>query len=271
MSEYLAEFLGTFFLILIGGGVVAGVLLKESKAHGAGYNTIVITWGLAVTFAIYGVGSVSGAHINPAVSVGLAYVGEFSWSKVPGYVISQIAGGFAGGTLVWLFYIPHWSRSDDPTAKLSCFSTVPAIRSYLNNFISEMIGTAVLIFSLLFIGATNFTEGLNPLVVGALIMLIGFALGGTTGFAINPARDLGPRIAHFLLPISGKGTSDWSYAFVPIVGPLFGSLLGASSYQILYKNDLQIHYLLILILAVLILLYAGIKNFKDQKNEQHGS
>ncbi len=269
MSPYLAEFLGTFFLILIGGGVVAGVILKDSKAFGSGWNTIVVSWGLAVTFAIYGVGSISGAHINPAVTLGFAFVGEFPWHKVPGYVLSQIAGAFSGGVIVWIFYVPLWSRTDDPVAKLATFATVPAIRSYIHNLI-EIIGTAVLIFSLLFIGTTNFTEGLNPLVVGALIMVIGFALGGTTGFAINPARDLGPRLAHFILPISGKGTSDWKYAFVPILGPILGSFLGASCYQLLYKNDFQVRYGIILALVAGILISVVVSNIKSQKNKDHG-
>ena len=270
MSPYLAEFLGTFFLILIGGGVVAGVILKDSKAFGSGWNTIVVSWGLAVTFAIYGVGSISGAHINPAVTLGFAFVGEFPWDQVLGYILSQIAGAFSGAFIVWVFYIPLWSRSDDKVAKLATFSTVPAVRSYIHNLVSEIIGTAVLIFSLLFIGTTEFTEGLNPLVVGALIMVIGFALGGTTGFAINPARDLGPRLAHFLLPISGKGNSDWKYAWVPILGPILGSLLGASCYQLLYKNDFQIKYGIILALIAGILISVVVNNIQSQKKQQHG-
>ena len=269
MSVYLAEFLGTFFLILIGGGVVAGVILKDSKSFKSGWNTIVVSWGLAVTFAIYGVGGISGAHINPAVTLGFAYVGEFPWAQVPGYIASQVAGAFCGATIVWIFYIPLWSRTDDKISKLATFATVPAVRSYVHNLISEIIGTAVLIFSLLFIGTTNFTEGLNPLVVGALIMLIGFALGGTTGFAINPARDLGPRLAHFLLPIKGKGGSDWSYAFVPILGPILGSLLGASLYQMLYKNDFQIRYGIILVLVGAILISVVVNNLQSQKNKDH--
>ncbi|MCA0932668.1 aquaporin family protein [Lutimonas saemankumensis] len=270
MSEYLAEFLGTFFLILIGGGVVAGVILKDSKSFGSGWNTIVISWGLAVTFAIYGVGSISGAHINPAVTLGFAFVGEFPWEKVPGYMLSQIGGAFTGATIVWIFYIPLWSKTDDPVSKLGSFATIPAIRSYLHNLISEIIGTAVLIFSLLFIGTTNFTEGLNPLVVGALIMVIGFALGGTTGFAINPARDFGPRLAHFLLPISGKGSSDWNYAFVPILGPIVGSFLGASCYQLFYKNDFQIQYGIVMALVAGILIAAVVNNIQTQKKQRNG-
>jgi len=265
MSIYVAEFLGTFLLILFGGGVVAGVLLKDSKSENSGWNTIVIAWGITVAFSIYAVGGISGAHINPAVTLGFAFAGEFAWGKVPGYIIAQVLGAFSGATLVWIYYIPHWSKTEDKIAKLSVFSTVPAIRSYIHNFVSEMIGTAMLIFGLLFIGTNNFTEGLNPLVVGALIMLIGFGLGGTTGFAINPARDLGPRIAHFLMPISGKGSSDWKYAPIPILGPFFGSLLGGATFKMLYKNDLQLKYWVIVGIAVLILILAVIKGLKSEK------
>ncbi len=264
MSVYLAEFLGTFLLIIFGGGVVAGAVLKHSKAENAGWITICVAWGLGVTFAIYAVGSISGAHINPAVTLSLAFVGEFDWNLVPGYILSQIAGAFTGGVLVWIFYMPHWAKTEDQGAKLAVFCTGPAIRSLLNNFISEMLATAILIFALLFIGANNFTEGLNPLVVGALIMVIGFSLGGTTGFAINPARDFGPRLAHFLLPIKGKGSSDWAYAFVPILGPILGGLIGASFYQILYKNEFSVQYWTVIILGILILLTAVYKNIKSE-------
>jgi glycerol uptake facilitator protein len=269
MSVYLAEFLGTFILILFGGGIVAGTVLGTSKAANAGWYSIAVAWGLAVTFAIYAVGSISGAHINPAVTLGLAFVGEFPWEKVLGYIIAQTSGAFFGAVLVWIFYIPHWSKTEDKISKLAVFSTIPAIRSYIHNFVSEMIATAVLIFGLLFIGTNNFTEGLNPLVVGALIMAIGFSLGGTTGFAINPARDLGPRIAHFILPIHGKGNSDWKYAFVPILGPFLGSLLGGSVYQILYKGEIRLEYWIIILMAVIILFYAVIKGIKLEKSEKN--
>lgn len=265
MSIYLAEFLGTFLLILIGGGVVASVVLKGGKAADAGWNTIVLAWGLAVAFAIYAVGSISGAHINPAVSLSLAFVGEFAWAKVPGYILAQVLGAFSGATLVWIYYIPHWSKTEDKVTKLAVFSTVPAIHSPIHNFVSEMIATAFLLFSLLFIGANEFTEGLNPLVVGALIVVIGFGLGGTTGFAINPARDLGPRIAHFLLPIHQKGNSDWNYAPIPILGPVLGGFLGASLYQMLYKNDFQIQYIIVAAIAVLVLVMAARKREKFLK------
>ncbi len=260
MSIYLAEFLGTFLLLLIGGGVVASIVLKGGKAEDSGWNTIVVAWGLAVAFAIYAVGSISGAHINPAVSLSLAFVGEFAWAKVPGYILAQVLGAFSGATLVWIYYIPHWSKTEDKVAKLAVFSTVPAIHSPIHNFVSEMIATAFLVFSLLFIGANEFTEGLNPLVVGALIIVIGFGLGGTTGFAINPARDLGPRMAHFFLPIHQKGDSGWNYAFIPVLGPVLGGFLGASLYEMLYRNDFQFQYIIVAVIAVLVLVMAAKKS-----------
>ncbi|MCB0458908.1 MAG: aquaporin family protein [Flavobacteriaceae bacterium] len=266
MSVYLAEFLGTFLLILIGGGVVAGVLLKNSKAENAGWNTITLTWGLAVTFAIYAVGSISGAHINPAVSLGFAFAGDFPWSKVPGYIIVQILGALFGAVFVWIFYLPHWEKTKDAEAKRAVFCTAPAIRSYIHNFVSEMIATAVLIFSLHFIGTQKFTEGLNPLVVGGLVLLIGASLGGTTGYAINPARDFGPRLAHFLLPIKGKGDSDWAYAPIPILGPILGSFLGSAAYKMLYQNEMLLKYWIVLAIVAIILIMAIFKGLK-KKNE----
>ena len=266
MSVYLAEFLGTLLLILIGGGVVAGVVLKGTKSENSGWNTIVITWGLAVAFAIYAVGSISGAHINPAVTLSFAFIGEFPWQKVPGYLIAQTSGAFLGAILVWIFYLPHWSLTADKTAKLAVFSTTPAVRSYIHNFVSEMLATAFLIFGLLFIGINSFTEGLNPLVVGALIVLIGYGLGGTTGFAINPARDFGPRIAHFLLPIKSKGPSDFQYASVPIFGPFLGGLLGASLYKILYENQLETKYFIVIALCVIVLIAAILKTYTKSQN-----
>ncbi|MCU0357374.1 MAG: aquaporin family protein [Cyclobacteriaceae bacterium] len=234
MTPYLAEFFGTLILVLLGDGVVAAVVLKGTKSENAGWLTIVIGWGLAVTLAIYAVGNISGAHLNPAVTLAFAWSGSVDWSLVPGYILSQFAGAFTGAILVWLHFLPHWKDTDNQAGKLGVFCTGPAIRSLSSNLISEIIATALLILGLLFIGANEFTQGLNPLVVGLLIIAIGLSLGGTTGFAINPARDLGPRIAHFILPIPGKGSSDWSYSWVPVVGPLIGGLLGAWLYQVLF-------------------------------------
>ncbi len=226
MNNYLAEFFGTLMLVLLGDGVVAGVILKGSKSENAGWLTIVIGWGLAVTLAIYAVGNFSGAHLNPAVTLSFAMKGDFPWSYVAGYIGAQMAGAFLGAVIVWLHYLPHWKRTEDTSAKLAVFCTAPAIRNTLTNLISEIIATAILVLGLLFIGTNEFTRGLNPIVVGLLIMAIGLSLGGPTGFAINPARDLGPRLAHAILPIHGKGSSDWSYAWIPVVGPLIGGCVG---------------------------------------------
>ncbi len=234
MSPYFAEFIGTTILILLGEGVVAGIVLKDTKSHNAGWLTICITWGLAVTFSIYAVGRFSGAHLNPAVTIGLAVSGSFPWNQVAGYCIAQLAGAFVGAILMWIQYYSHWARTSDASAKLAAFCTAPAVRSPFINLISEVIATTVLILGLLFIGANKFADGLNPLIIGALITVIGLSLGGTTGFAINPARDLAPRIAHFILPIPGKRDSDWSYAWVPVVGPFLGAFLGAFLYKILF-------------------------------------
>ncbi len=234
MSPYLAEFFGTMLLIILGDGVVAGVVLKGTKSENAGWLTIVLGWGLAVTLAIYAVGSISGAHLNPAVTIALAWSGSFEWSQVPGYCAAQLLGAFTGAVLVWLHFLPHWGKTDSASTKLAVFCTAPAVRSSFNNLISEIIATMVLVLALLFIGANRFAEGLNPLVIGGLIVSIGLSLGGTTGFAINPARDFGPRIAHFILPIPGKGSSDWSYSWIPVVGPIIGGLLGVWVYQLFF-------------------------------------
>ena len=235
MSPYLAEFFGTLLLILLGNGVVAGVLLKGTKNENAGTLTIVVAWGLAVTLAVYAVGSISQAHLNPALTIALAVKGDFAWELVPGYILAQMTGAFSGSVLVFIHYYQHWKGTDDPSRKLAVFATAPAIRHTLFNFASEVLATMVLMVGLLFIGANHFAEGLNPLVVGSLIIAIGLSLGGTTGFAINPARDLAPRLAHFILPIPGKGSSDWSYAWIPVVGPIAGALLGVGLFEILFK------------------------------------
>lgn len=235
MNAYLGEFIGTMIVIAFGGGVVAGVSLKDSKSAQGGYLLVCMAWGLAVTLAIYAVGGVSGAHLNPAVSISLAAIGEFSWGQVPGYVLAQVLGAYTGANIVYLHYLPHWKNTESAETKLGVFSTIPAVRSRLHNMISEGIATFFLLFGLMFIGANSFTEGLNPIVVGVLISAIGFSFGGTTGFAINPARDFGPRLAHALLPIPGKGSSDWAYAWVPVVGPLAGGVAGVFAYQLLFK------------------------------------
>ncbi len=233
MQTFFAELIGTALLILLGNGVVAGVVLRDTKSENAGWLVITIGWALAVTFGVYAAGKVSGAHLNPAVTLALAVTGQFSWANVPLYLAGQMIGAMIGAALVYVHYLPHWARTEDPSAKLAVFSTAPAIRNTFSNFIGEFIGTFVLLFGLSALGANEFAEGINPLAVGALVLAIGLSLGGTTGYAINPARDLGPRIIHALLPIPGKGDSDWRYAWIPVVGPIVGGICGAAAYHLL--------------------------------------
>ena len=240
MHPYLGEFIGTMVLLYFGNGVNAATTLKGSFAENAGWLTICIGWGLAVSLGIYAVGDISGAHINPAVTLGMAAAGTFPVEQIAGYITAQLAGGFCGACLAYLHFLPHWKATSDPGAKLGVFATGPAIRSTSANLLSEFMGTFILIFALLFIGANQFTEGLNPLVVGGLITAIGISHGGTTGFAINPARDLGPRIAHAVLPISGKGDSNWRYSWIPILGPFAGGVTGAAFYGLFFENKTSI-------------------------------
>ena len=231
MQAYLSEFIGTMILILLGDGVVAAVLLRNSKAEHSGWIVITFGWGMAVAIAVY-VAAISGAHINPAVTVGLASIGAFPWAQVPGYIIAQLLGAFVGAVLVWITYYDHWKETDDPVLKLGVFSTIPQIRNTVPNFITEVIGTAMLLFGVLAIIA-NAQAAVAPLSVGFLVLAIGLSLGGPTGYAINPARDLGPRIAHAVLPIPGKGDSDFSYGWLPVVAPLVGGIIGAVLWSIL--------------------------------------
>ena len=238
MTPFTAELIGTALLILLGDGVVANVLLNKSKGQNAGWIVVATGWGLAVALAVYCVGSFSGAHLNPAVTIGMAAIGKLEWAKVPSYLAAQMIGAFLGAVLVWLAYLPHWKETQDTGAKLGVFCTAPAIRSPGANLVTEIIGTFVLVLGVLAIltpanlqAEHGFDTGLGPLLVGLLVLAIGVSLGGPTGYAINPARDLGPRIAHALLPIAGKGGSDWSYAWVPIVGPIIGGVLAAFFYR----------------------------------------
>ncbi len=260
MSTFLAEFIGTMLLMILGNGVNAGVALHSSHSKNSGWVVITIGWGLAVTMAIYAVGSISGAHINPAVTLAFAATGAggFQMADVPTYITAQMLGAITGAAIVWLHYLPHWRKTENPADKLGVFSTSPAVPSRWANLLSEMIGTFILIAGLLFIGANNFTEGLNPAVVGLLIIAIGMSLGGTTGYAINPARDLGPRIAHAILPIKGKGSSDWGYAWIPVVGPLLGGVMGAFFYQAIFQGKMGVGFwaisavtLVVIVLAIM--------------------
>jgi len=240
VSTFAAELIGTMVLIILGDGVVAEVLLSKSKGQNSGWIVITAGWGLAVAIAVYAVGRISGAHINPAVTIGLASIGLFPWSQVPMYILAQLIGGFLGGCIVYLAYLPHWPVTENADLKLAVFSTAPAIRNYPANVLTEIIGAAVLVFGVLAI-VSNFSAGVMteaplrqafstafpPLLIGFLVWAIGLSLGGPTGYAINPARDLGPRIAHAVLPIPGKRDPDWAYSWVPVVGPIVGGVIGA--------------------------------------------
>ena len=250
MEIFTAELVGTAILILLGDGVVAGVLLARSKAENAGWIVITFGWGMAVAIAVYAVAQFSGAHINPAVTIGFAVTDITPWDDVPKYLAGEFAGAFLGAILVYLSYLPHWRETEDPGLKLAVFSTAPAIRSRGANLLTEIIGTFLLLFGVLAIVghftadvsggigeavlATALGGALVPLLIGLLVFGIGLSLGGPTGYAINPARDLSPRIAHALLPIPGKRDSDWDYAWIPVVGPLIGGALGAITYQALF-------------------------------------
>jgi glycerol uptake facilitator protein len=243
MNIFTAEVIGTAILILLGDGVVAAVLLNHSKAQNGGWIVITFGWGFAVALAVYAVAFFSGAHINPAVTIGLA-VSDLGvdWGDVPAYIAGQFVGAFLGAVLVYLAYLPHWGETDDPGLKLAVFSTGPAIRAPGANVVTEVIGTIMLLVGVLAVGfpeegavtANASAAGLTPLLVGFLVVGIGLSLGGPTGYAINPARDLGPRIAHAILPIPGKGDSDWGYAWVPVVGPIIGGIVGALLFKALW-------------------------------------
>lgn len=232
MTELLGEFIGTLILVLLGDGVVANNSLRKSKGENAGWLSITIGWGLAVTLAVYISGFLSPAHLNPAVTVAMAATGSLPWASVVPYIIAQVLGAIVGATLVWINYLPHFKETEDEAAILGIFATAPAIRHTPANFISEMIGTAVLVIGVIAMGPNNLTSGLGAMVVGVIVAAIGFSLGGPTGYAINPARDLGPRIAHAILPIANKGGSDWGYSWIPVVAPIAGGLVGALLYSL---------------------------------------
>lgn len=236
MAMYLAELVGTMTLIILGDGVVANVVLNKTKGNSSGWIVITTGWGLAVAMSVYGVGWISGAHINPAVTIGLAVGGGFSWALVPGYIIAQVAGAFIGAVIVYLTYKQHFDETDNQALKLAVFATGSEIKSTGWNTFTEAVGTALLLFGIMAIGHTmggaqglveTVDAGMGPFVTGFLIFSIGLSLGGPTGYAINPARDLGPRIAHAVLPIKDKGSSDWGYGLTaPIIGPVIGGIVG---------------------------------------------
>ncbi|MDZ7363710.1 MAG: aquaporin family protein [candidate division KSB1 bacterium] len=228
MSLFLGELIGTALLILLGDGVVANVVLKNTKGSNSGWIVITFGWAMAVFVGVFTVAAVSGAHLNPAVTLGLAVAGKFSWANVPTYIMAQMLGGALGAGLVWLQYKSHFEMTDDRDLKLAVFCTGPQVRNTLSNVLSEVIGTFVLVFGVLNMAAPEVGLGaMNALPVALLVLAIGLSLGGTTGYAINPARDLAPRVMHFLLPIPNKRDSDWGYAWIPVVAPIVGGLLAA--------------------------------------------
>ena len=237
MSAYLAEFIGTFLLIAVGASINANVELAKTKGHNSGWTVITIGWGIAVFLGVYTATSLGGSgHLNPAFSIGLAAFGGLDTALVGGYVAAQIAGAFAGAVVAWLAFLKHFDATDDEDAILAVFSTAPAIRHSFSNVMTEVIGTFVLVLGALSASAPESSMGaLDALPVGLLVMGIGMGLGGPTGYAINPARDLGPRIAHQLLPIARKGSSDWRYSWIPVVGPVIGGLLGAGVHTLLFS------------------------------------
>jgi glycerol uptake facilitator protein len=244
MSDFTAELLGTMFLILLGTGVVANVVLKGTKGNDAGWMVITTGWALAVFVGVVVAGPYSGAHLNPAVTLGLAIAGKFAWGKVALYIIAQILGAIIGAILMWIVYKDHFNATTDPDAQLSVFSTGPAIKNRVFNLLSEIVGTFVLVFVVFYFTNAELTNDATPIGLGSigalpvafLVWAIGLSLGGTTGYAINPARDLGPRIAHAILPIKDKGSSEWKYAWIPIAGPLLGAAIAALLFLLLNSN-----------------------------------
>ncbi|SEN87345.1 glycerol uptake facilitator protein [Mucilaginibacter gossypiicola] len=238
MSPFVAELIGTMLIILLGDGVVANVVLKDTKGNNGGWIVITTAWGLAVFVGVVVAGPYSGAHLNPAVTLALAIAGKFAWANVIPYIIAQFAGACIGAFLVWIMYYDHFKRTNDPASILAVFCTGPAVRNYVSNIASEVIGAFVLLFTIFYIAGAEITPAKTPVGLGSigaipvafLVWVIGLSLGGTTGYAINPARDLGPRFMHMLLPIKGKGTSDWAYAWIPVIAPLVGASIAAVLY-----------------------------------------
>ena len=263
MNELLSEAIGTFVLILFGCGVNAGTSLKNSYSKKASNSWTVGTlgWGLAVTLGVYA-SQHSGAHINPAVTFGLLSSGDIELTKAFEYLIGQSVGAFLACVIIYLHYLPHWSKTNDKKVKLGVFATSPSISSRWANLNSEILGTFALLFGLKFIGINEFAQGLNPIVVGCLVCAIGISLGGTTGYAINPVRDFIPRLSHYILPIPGKGDSNFGYSWIPVIGPLTGGVLGVTVYEFLFENIENIY----LYLSVGIFLIVSTLSIIESKN-----
>jgi glycerol uptake facilitator protein len=232
MTPFLGEIIGTALLILLGDGVVANVVLKDTKGNNSGWIVITFGWAISVFVGVFVSASASGAHLNPAVTLGLAAAGKFEWPQVPAYLLAQMLGACLGAFLVWAHYKPHFDVTESQDGKLAVFCTAPAIRANGLNLVSEIIGTAVLVYAVLHITSPSGGLGsLDALPVALVVLVIGLSLGGTTGYAINPARDLGPRLMHALLPLPNKGHSDWNYAWIPVLGPILGGLVAALIYR----------------------------------------
>ena len=233
MSIFISELIGTALLILLGNGVVANVVLNKTKGNSSGWIVITFGWAIAVFVGVFVAAKTSGAHLNPAVTVAMAMLKKIQTETIPLYFAGQLLGAMLGAFLVWIMYRPHFAATTDKDLKLAVFATGPAIRNTTNNLVSEIIGTFVLVFAVLYMASpANSLGALDALPVALLVLGIGLSLGGTTGYAINPARDLGPRIMHALLPISGKGSSDWSYSWIPVAGPIIGALLAAWAFSV---------------------------------------
>ncbi|WP_331482126.1 MIP/aquaporin family protein [Paraclostridium ghonii] len=230
MSVFLGELIGTLLLVLLGNAVVANVILCKTKGNNSGWIVISTGWALAVAIPVFIFGSISGAHFNPAVTIALAVIGNFPWANVPMYILAQLIGAFIGALLVLICYYNHFEKTEDKSVKLGVFCTAPEIRDTKINFSTEFIGTFVLVFAILGIGESSLADGIHPMVVGMIVGAIGLCLGGPTGYAINPARDLAPRLMHYLMPVPNKGSSDWSYAWIPVVAPILGGIAGALVY-----------------------------------------
>jgi glycerol uptake facilitator protein len=234
MSPFIAELIGTMFLMILGNGVVANVLLAKTKGNNSGLIVIAFGWAVAVFVGVYIAAPVSGAHLNPAITLALAALDKFSWADVPLYIAAQFAGAMLGAGIVWLAYKQHFDETTDPSLQLATFCNSPAIPNTFYNLLTEIIGTFVLVMGVLFIAMPDIKlNSINALPVALLVLGIGVSLGGPTGYAINPARDLGPRIMHALLPIKGKGSSGWGYSWIPVAGPVAGSLLAALVYRLI--------------------------------------
>ena len=243
MNIFLAEFIGVTILIFIGCGVLAGNSLKKSGTYKIGSVAINLAWGFAVVLAIYAVGDISGAHLNPAFTIAKALNGSFNWRLVPGYIVAQILGAMFGSLLVYIQFLPHWEKTKDSQTKFNIFVTAPSIKNNFTNFISEYLITFILIFSLLVLDRNSFVDGLKPIVVGGLIFTLGVSFGGVTGAALNPARDFGPRLAYLLLPIPGKGSSNFKYGWIPVLAPTLGGSTGAMINLALYDNIIDFRVL----------------------------